>query len=48
MCHVRRLVEEDQRRKKLLKTVEEGGEGGGILFSILWKKIFDEVSFYLV
>mgnify|MGYP001802824180 CR=1 FL=1 len=26
----------------------EGGEGGGILFFILWKKIFDEVSFYFI
>ena len=32
----------------MLKTIEEGGEGGGILFFILWKKIFDEVSFYFI
>ena len=30
------------------KTIEEGGEGGGILFFILWEKIFDEVSFYFI
>ena len=30
----------------MLKIIEEGGEGGGILFFILLKKIFDEVSFY--
>ena len=32
----------------MLKTIEEGGERGGILFFILWKKIFDEVSFYFI
>ena len=32
----------------MLKTIEEGGEGGGILFFILCKKIFDEVSFYFI
>ena len=32
----------------MLKTIEEGGEGGGILFYILCKKIFDEVSFYFI
>ena len=48
MCQVRRLVGKDLRRKTLLKTTEEGGEGGGILSFILWKKIFDEVSFYFI
>ena len=28
--------------------MEEGGERGGILFFILWKKIFDEVSFCII
>ena len=32
----------------MLKTIEQGGEGGGVLFFILCKKIFDEVSFYFI
>ena len=32
----------------LLKTIEESCEGGGILFFILWEKIFDKVSFYFI
>ena len=32
MRQVIRLEEEDLRRKTLLKTIEEGCEGGGILF----------------
>ena len=32
----------------MLKTIEDGGEGGGILLLIFWKKIFDEVSFYFI
>ena len=48
MYWVRRLVGEDKRRKTLLKTIEEGGEGGGISFFMLWKKILDEVAFKFI
>ena len=48
MYWVRRLVGEDKRRKTLLKTIEEGGEGGGISFFMLWKKILDEVAFNFI
>ena len=46
MYQVRTLIEEDERRKTLLKTIEEGGEGLGILLFTLWKEIFDEVAFF--
>ena len=32
----------------MLKTIKEGGEGGGILLSISWNKIFDEIPFYFI
>ena len=32
----------------MLKSIEQGGEGGGVLLFILCKKIFDEVSFYFI